>query len=306
MLNMFLLILIGFFLRKKRLLPDNAGTAMSKLETFVFAPALSFVTQLNNCNVANFKKYSSFMLYSLGIIVLAVILAYPLSRLFVRKKENDEFLRSVYKYSIAFANYGFLGNFLVLGVWGSEMLFKYTMFTFPMSFFCYCWGIPLLISDGGPKKGFIEKLKPLFNPPTIALILGSVLGLLEINRFIPSFVTKMLDSASDCMGPVAMLLAGFVIGGFEIKSLIADKKVYIVTALRLIVLPALFIFLLRLVNAPEECLPLALVAYAAPLGLNTIVYPAAYGKDTKPGASMAVISNTLCVITLPVMYLILL
>ena len=46
------------------------------------------------------------------------------------------------------------------------------------------------------------------------------------------------------------------------------------------------------------------VLYACPCGLNTIVYPATYGGDTKTGASMACISHTLSVITIPLMYLV--
>ena len=45
-------------------------------------------------------------------------------------------------------------------------------------------------------------------------------------------------------------------------------------------------------------------AIATPLGLNTIVYPEAYGGDPETGASMAMISHTLSVITIPLMYLI--
>ena len=41
MLLMFALIIVGFILRKKQLLPDNAYTVLSKLETFLFVPALN-------------------------------------------------------------------------------------------------------------------------------------------------------------------------------------------------------------------------------------------------------------------------
>ena len=44
--------------------------------------------------------------------------------------------------------------------------------------------------------------------------------------------------------------------------------------------------------------------FVPPLGLNTIVYPAAYGGDTKTGASMTMISHVLSVITIPLMYLV--
>ena len=40
----------------------------------------------------------------------------------------------------------------------------------------------------------------------------------------------------------------------------------------------------------------------ARLGLNTVVFPEAYGGNPETGASMALISHTLCVITIPIMY----
>jgi len=43
-----------------------------------------------------------------------------------------------------------------------------------------------------------------------------------------------------------------------------------------------------------------------PLGLNTIVIPAAYDSDTTIGASMALISNFLALITIPVVFFVLL
>ena len=49
---------------------------------------------------------------------------------------------------------------------------------------------------------------------------------------------------------------------------------------------------------------IALIAFATPPVLNTIVYPSAYGGEKKTGASMAMISHTLSVITIPLMYLI--
>ena len=104
---------------------------------------------------------------------------------------------------------------------------------------------------------------------------------------------------------MAMLLAGFVIGGYEFKSLLADKKVYIATLLRLIVIPGIIVLSLKTLGTNKEIMTLALIAFATPLGLNTIVYPASYGGDTKTGASMAMISQTLSVVNLPPMYLLL-
>ena len=39
-----------------------------------------------------------------------------------------------------------------------------------------------------------------------------------------------------------------------------------------------------------------------PLGMNTVVFPEAYGGDPEPGASMAIISTTISIVTVPLMY----
>ncbi len=130
------LIIVGFVLRKKGIVPENTGTALSKLETFVFVPSLYIINQLNNCTVENFIKNSSLMLYGLIFVVIAIVASYPLSRLFVRNSKTSadlQYQRSIYKYALAFGNYGYVGNFIVLGVWGEAMLYKYMMVTF------FCW-----------------------------------------------------------------------------------------------------------------------------------------------------------------------
>ena len=144
--------------------------------------------------------------------------------------------------------------------------------------------------------------KGLMAPPMLALFFGIICGLLNLKPYFPSFVLSALENASKCMGPAAMLLSGMVIAGYNIKELLANKKVYILALLRLILIPSAFLIALKLLGASEEIMILLLVAFASPLGMNTIVYPAAYGGETKTGASMTMISSALCVITLPIMY----
>ncbi|MBR6572222.1 MAG: AEC family transporter [Clostridia bacterium] len=305
MLLMALLIVAGFILRKKNIVPNGAGSILSKTETYLFVPALNLINQINKCTPQTFKENSLLMLYGLVLILVAIGISYPLSRIFVAKTEGDAKLiyrQNVYKYAMAFSNYGFMGNFLILGVWGEEMFFKYTMFTFPLTVFCASWGLYVLI----PKEkstGLLQNLKKgLLTPPLISLVIGILLGLVGAKAFIPTFLLNALDNASKCMGPVAMVLAGVVIGEYDIKKLITNKKVYLASLFRLIIIPAVVLLALKAVGTADEILCLTLVAFACPLGLNTIVYPATYGGETETGASMAVISNILAVITLPLMY----
>ena len=94
--------------------------------------------------------------------------------------------------------------------------------------------------------------------------------------------------------------------------MLKKKKVYVATMLRLVVLPSLIIALLfglkTLANTVwnlsigNDALFLTFFATATPLGLNTVVFPEAYGGNPETGASMTMISHTLCVLSIPVMY----
>lgn len=306
MLMMFTLILIGFLLRKKNLLPEDSDTAMAKLETYVFVPALSFFTQMTQCTVESIKKDYVLILYGLAIVLVAILIAYPLSRLFVPKAKTAEKLyeRNIYKYAMTFGNFGFMGSFIILGIWGSEFYYKYSIFHFFISVFTYSWGLYVLIPKD-QNAGALKNLKKgLLAPPMVALFVGIIFGLLNLKQYLPDFILRALDNAGKCQGPVAMVLAGFVIGGYNFKKLILNKKVYVASLLRLIVIPSVLMLALKALGTSEEIMILALIAFATPLGLNTIVYPAAYGGETNTGASMAMISHTLSVITIPLMYLV--
>lgn len=307
MLMMFIFILAGFFLRKKMLLSENSDTIMAKLETYIFVPALSLYTMITKCTVSTFLGNYKLILYGAAIVLVSIVVSYPLSALFIKnssKTSEAAYQRNIYKYAMTFGNYGFMGNFIILGVWGNEMFYKYSMFVFIVGILCSSWGLYILI----PKEhnsSILQNLKDgLLKPPVIALFAGMAIGLLGLGKYIPDFIITAFDNAGKCQGPIAMLLAGFVIGGYNIKNLLFNKKVYVATAMRLIVLPAIIMLVLKYIGASKEIMTLALIAFATPLGLNTIVYPAAYGGDTGTGASMAMISHTLSVITIPVMYLV--
>lgn len=306
MLVMFTFIILGFVLRKGKILPLDSDTAMSRLETYIFVPALSLYTQMTKCTIKTFTENSGLILYGAVIVVLAIGVAYPLSKLFIRKETTSElrYKRNVYKYAMTFGNYGFMGNFIALGVFGNDFFYKYSLFTLIVGIFCSSWGLYILIPKD-KNAGLLSNLKKGFlTPPMLALVLGILFGLLDFSKYVPDFLITVFNNAGNCQGPVAMVLAGFVIGGYNFKGLITDRKVYIATLLRLIVIPGVMLLIMNALGINKEIMTLALICFATPLGLNTIVYPAAYGGETETGASMAMISHTLSVVTIPLMYLV--
>ena len=295
MLVMFTCIIIGFVLRKSGVAPENTGTVLSKVENYVFMPAQVGVTFMTYCTVQSIAENYRVVLYSVVCMVVSMLMGVPLSRAFSKDGKN----RGVYGYALVFANFGFLGNALVPQMLGQEYLYPYLLFTLPVNTCAFVWGINQMVPPEGEK---VSPLKRLLNPVLIGLGTGAVLGLTGIAKIIPTFLTTTLNNLSACMGPVAMVLTGFIIGGYDVKEILLNKKVYAMTALRLTVLPIIILAVLYLLGADLAVMTMALVAFGAALGLNTVVIPAAYGRDTKPGAAMALISHVAAVISIPLMY----
>ncbi len=306
MLTLFICIAVGFTVKKAKLLPDNAGKVMAKLETWVFCPALSFSTMARYCTVDSLGTHAVNILLSACGVAIAMGIAIPLACVFIKKKCPE---RGIYMYALAFANSGYIGDPVVLALFGEEVLSYYKLFCLPISLMIYTWGISVLVPKGENDKGFLKKI---MNAPTVAMFIGIAVGLSGLGAHIPLFLNNSLDSLKSCMGPVAMLLAGFTIASYDFWGMLKKGKVYIATALRLFAIPSVIIAslfgiktLLNLAfgtdigNAP---LFLCFFATAAPLGLNTVVFPEAYGGNPETGASMAMISHTLCVISIPLMY----
>ena len=100
------------------------------------------------------------------------------------------------------------------------------------------------------------------------------------------------------MGPISMLLTGITVSQFRMKALIVNIRAYIVTAVRLVVVPVVLALLLRVVGL-GFAVTAAVCIFAMPCGLNTIVYPQLVGEDFKNGASLALLSTAFSLITIP-------
>ena len=238
LLMLFFCIAIGFTLAKMKILPESAGATLAKMETWIFCPALSFMTMLRYCTVDSLSTHGTNVIMAIVSVSLAMIIAIPLAKLFV-KENNAE--RGVYSYALAFANSGYMGDPIVLALFGEEVLAYYKLFCLPLSLVIYTWGISVLTPKSA-KRGF--GIKRLLNAPTIAMLVGIAAGGAGIGQYFPAFLISALDSLKACMGPVGMLLAGVTIAKFDLLPMLKNKKVYVATVLRLILIPAVIVSVL--------------------------------------------------------------
>lgn len=291
-------IVMGYILVKLKVLPESAAMVLSKLENAIFIPALIMGTFIENFTVERISATWKLLLISFLIAFIAIPFAIAVSKLVT----GDKYIQKIYTYGLSFSNFGFMGNAVVSSLF-PDIFFEYLIFTLPLWMLIYLWGVPkLLIADSDKKQSFKESLKSFVNPMFIGMLAGIVIGLLNIP--LPGWFVSILDISGDCMSPVAMILTGIVVSFIPLRRTFTNIRIYIVSIVRLVVMPLVFVAVASFFNVPETIYICAVCSLAMPLGLNTIVIPSALGKDTSIAAGMAVISHLLAVVTIPLIFMI--
>lgn len=291
-------MIIGFTVAKLKVVGKDASGVLSKLENTVFIPALVMGTFMSNFTAEKLGATWRILLFS-TVIVLIVI---PIATLCTKLASKDNYIRNIYTYGLAFSNFGFMGIPIVSALFPEYEMY-YIIFTLPLWTFIYVWGVPSLLM-GEENHSLKDKLKALINPMFIALLIGALIGISGIKM--PDFITSVVDTCGDCMSPIAMIITGITFANMDIKKVLGNKGLYFITFVRLIVLPLVFggIYTLGVklfsLDIPAYYFVCMLCSQAMPLGLNTVVIPAAYGKDTSIAAGMALVSHLLSVITIPI------
>ncbi len=292
---LFSLIAIGYILAKCKIIPEAASEVLAKLENMVFVPGLILSTFIENFTVERISSAWKLLLVS-GIILAVMI---PAATLISKCFAKDKYAQNIYTYGLIFSNYGFMGNAVVSALF-PDIFFEYIIFTLPLLTITYLWAVPcLLIADSG-KQSIRQRLKAFVNPMFIAMLAGMIIGLSGLK--LPSFINSVVSVSGSCMSPIAMLLTGITVSQIDVRKTFSDLKIYAVSIIRLIIIPLAFIGISKFVPFENTVFICALCSLAMPLGLNTIVIPSAYGKDTSTAAGMAVISHLLSCITLPFIF----
>lgn len=286
-MKLFLFILLGFGLYKMQLLPKNTTDVLSKLTLWAFLPAMSFRGFCYNFNVHILK--SSFQLLLISFLVLISVIA--ISRCIGKCLSKDLYTQTLCAYTIAVPNYGYMGYALVRALLGDEMLMKFQVFALPLTMYIYIFCINLLMGRSE------RNLRALLNPPIVALLLGIVCGLTGATP--PVVVQSVLTTATNCVAPITMILAGCSIAQFHFKEMLANPLVYILVICRLILIPVVICAMIYLVEPSKEMALFLIMLYTLPTGLNTIVFPGLAGKDCRLGAGTALVSHIVCLATTP-------
>lgn len=282
---------------RTKTIPDCSSIVLSKIENMVFMSALVFSTFASHFTPDKLNIAWKALLIGFIVIFISIPISYITSRFCTK----DEYLKNIYTYGLAFSNFGFVGTAVVNALY-PEIFMEYIIFVLPFWIMIYSWGIPCLLMPMDKTQSRVKSgLKNMINPMFIAMIAGIIVGLTQVPM--PSFITRAASSLSDCMAVCAMLITGITAAQINLKSAFTNKNIYLLTFLRLVALPLIGLGVLFFIPISYSLKLCAICALSMPLGLNTVVVPGAYGKDTTEAAGMALVSHLFGCFTIPLIFM---
>ena len=297
-LILFLLVAVGFFCRRIGILTEKSVSSLSKLLLHICIPAMVI------CSMQ--IPFSGQILENAGQLILAALAYYAIAILiawfapYIVRAKKEEF--GVFRFMLVFSNSMFMGFPILSMFFGEQAIFYAAVFNIPFGFLSYSIGIWLLKSGTGEGKVTFSP-KYLLNAAFISTIIGLVFFLTSFT--IPDPISGALGLLSDITTPLSLIVTGGFLAGMSLKSIFGNVRQYLIAGIRLIVLPAVVWLIFSPFIENPLILGVIVVTAAMPAAVNTVILSEEHNTRPDLAAQGVFISTLLCVVTIPLLAVIL-
>ncbi len=290
---MFLMIMAGLVIYKAGLADHEGNRAISNILLLVVTPAMLMDSLFSMEYSAQIMR--NFLL-SIVLGFLAHFAVILVTQLLLGKKSTHPDI-GMERYLTVYSNCGFMGMPLVSATFGSEAVLY--MAGYLISFNVLTWTHGLIEITGETSGKQI--LKGLMSPTVICTVIGIIVFLGRIP--IESHVMRAIKYIGDMNTPLGMFVAGMVLAETGLGGVSKKPRIFLVTALKLFVAPAVTCVILlavRQVVAISDPLFYAIMIPAAcPAATTGTMMALRYNKDYKYSSQVFVVSTLLSMITIP-------
>ena len=282
-LIMFLLVGIGYALFRAKKISPEGSKSLGNILIYIVLPCVI----INGFRVERTPERMLGLLLSAAAAAIILALSILVSRLFFQKD-------AIAGFAAAFSNPGFFGIPLILASLGDGAVFYVAAFIAFLNMLQWTYGVSIMTG----KKVSLKPAALLKAPFMIAIMAGLLLFFTELP--LPGILTKPLSLLTGINTPLAMFTVGVYLAQTDILKMLVKPKLYLVSAVRLIIIPLLTLILLLFVPGSWMDMKMALLlASACPVGSNVAVYAQLHGKDYPYAVETVIISTLLSIITIP-------
>lgn len=290
---LFAIVLIGVVVVKCGVVSDNFRKDVS-----AFLMAVSIPCTIFNSMLVEFSPELASDVVQLVIICAVVMVGeWLFGWVLVRMLHiTDPKQVAVYRFATIYCNSGFMGWPVCAALFGDEGVFYAVAFNIPLNAMFYVLSSTIYASVSGKREKFQWKSQlTMLNFATIA---GLIVFLFSIP--VPQTVQEIVSMMGSTTTPIAMAVAGMLLGSSHMMDCIKNAKAWAYTVFRLLVIPLIMMVVLRALGVSGLTLAVSVIVTAMPAAANVPVVAEKYGGDSYLGAQMVFISTMLSMITIPI------
>ena len=288
-LTMFLYMLLGYLLFKYEKVDTTGSGAIASLLLWLVIPS-SIINSF--CVPFSARRMQGFLVSAL-LGLIAILIAGGVSWVFFHRRPLDQF-------AATFSNASFIGIPLIQACLGSEAVFYLVSLIVFINVGQWTIGATIIqhdiCQDTSPK---ITARKFFYNPITLSAIVGFVLFVTRLGGSLPSILSGCIQGVTALNAPLAMIILGVYLAQTELKSLVTEPALYLVSLVRLVIIPLLTLAVFAFIPADEIIQLTLLIAAGAPAGSNVSVYAQVYGSDYTYACKTVTQSTVLSILSLP-------
>lgn len=284
---LFSIMILGLFLRKKKIVGAEGKKLLTDLVIDVTLPASilkSFQIEFNgeilkSCMVIG----ATALIIQVGSYVLGMVL-YP-------GFGNER--KRVLQYATICSNAGVLGNPIAEGIFGGLGLLYASIYVIPQRIFMWSVGLSYF-TEAPDKKTLIKKVAT--HPCIVAVVIGFLLMIFQIP--LPGFVNLTIKQVAGANTFLAMMLVGTILAEVPLSSL-ADGATLYYSFVRLVLVPFLVFCGCRIWGIDGLVTGVSVVLSGMPAASVTAVMASKYHKDEVFAVRCVVLSTLLSMLTVP-------
>ena len=297
MTELFLVLFLGYFIFKVKLVDDNFVKKFTKLILNITMPAmiLASVLRLEERQAASDVATALIIAAALFFVILPII-GFLLAKLLRVKKAQT----GLYMFMCSYSNVGFMGMPVISALFGSVGLFYTAIFNLIFNIAIFTIGTWMM--NIGTENGTKLNVKSLATPGVI--LSAASLVIYFINVKFPAVVTDTIDMVGSITSPSAMLIIGCSLAKMNLKSVFSDARLYIWTAVKQFVLPVLLWYPLSFIVKNELLLSVSYILVAMPVANTAVLFATDFNSDTELAARGVFITTLFSLLTVPLCVLI--
>lgn len=287
---MFILLAVGYFLYRGKLLGDDATQQLSNIAISIINPIVIFNAYQREF-VPEMLRGLIFALI-LGFIAQGILV---LAGTIIVRRNHQDF--KVERFAIGYSNCAFMGIPLVEATFGAEGVFYLTAFVTAFNVFMWTHGVILMSGERLSGRGL---LRIALSPAILAIVLGLVCFFTGFR--LPDIVQKPLDYLGSMNTPLAMLVSGATIAKSGLLGAFRSRRVYLIQAFKLVIVPVLLTVLLvpaEIFSVSPIIVRTILIAAAAPTASATIMFAYKYNQNTETASRHFALSTVFGILTMP-------